>query len=552
MSKAEFARTLVAGDGHGVYWWDFETRSIQGARELVPWPITWILSFHFKHIHVPSTKPRIQDITSRLYDWGRRILWRAHFEKAEEYDKLYNPELVGIDEQYAFLRSKIRSDKSGPPHEVLDGCIAGVKNMVLDTCMEALNSYRPELWSNTCGLVQLGFKLLRSSGFKAIKTDKDGGFALTTTEEWMAARSQAVQTHHYKKVAVTEGFELEFIDSYKHVCRQLADTYPKNHRHAVYSALTRDSYMIGIRGFYSRLLFTVKTHKPEGEVVTRNVHGSGDNPFRPLMRLIVSIIKKKTSKFEHLIRDSSHLSSILAKTVLGDGENQRLYKADIKDFFMSGKHSRLLELVSSAPDPSIRAEFVDGVDFLLGSQFLKLPEFPNSAFQVVVGSGMGLLSSDEISSYCFAELVERHVLTDSYKQRYGLKLWVRFKDDIFFVLDSEHDTRVAFCHEVKRLSECFLIKFETVSTSTVDMLDMVIFKGKRFAASGKLDTGAFVKTTHQGTSLSERSGHHPSVHVAWPESRMAHFTRICNSREGILSAQVAFFRKLVHDCPSIQ
>jgi hypothetical protein len=81
------------------------------------------------------------------------------------------------------------------------------------------------------------------------------------------------------------------------------------------------------------------------------------------------------------------------------------------------------------------------------------------------------------------------------------------------------------------------------------MLDMVIFKGKRFAASGKLDTGAFVKTTHQGTSLSERSGHHPSVHIAWPESRMAHFTRICSSREGVRSAQVAFFQKLLHDCP---
>ena len=78
---------------------------------------------------------------------------------------------------------------------------------------------------------------------------------------------------------------------------------------------------------------------------------------------------------------------------------------------------------------------------------------------------------------------------------------------------------------------------------------MVIFKGKRFAASGKLDTGAFVKVTHQGTSLSSRSGHHPSVHLAWPESRMTHFTRICSSRESVLGAQVAFFRKLLHDCP---
>ena len=81
------------------------------------------------------------------------------------------------------------------------------------------------------------------------------------------------------------------------------------------------------------------------------------------------------------------------------------------------------------------------------------------------------------------------------------------------------------------------------------MLDMVIFKGKRFAASGRLDAGAYVKLTHQGTSLSERSGHHPSVHIAWPFSRMAHFSRICSSRASTRAAQVSFWNKLYSDCP---
>ena len=54
----------------------------------------------------------------------------------------------------------------------------------------------------------------------------------------------------------------------------------------------------------------------------------------------------------------------------------------------------------------MRGEFVENVDFIFSAQFLELPEFPDSVFQVVVGSGMGLLSSDEISNYCFYELVE--------------------------------------------------------------------------------------------------------------------------------------------------
>lgn len=148
------------------------------------------------------------------------------------------------------------------------------------------------------------------------------------------------------------------------------------------------------------------------------------------MRWIVHVIRKKTARLKRLIRDSGHLRTILDNCVLEDGPNLRMYKRDIKDFFMSGKHQRLVRLVEEAPDAEIREEFVEAVHFILGSQFLELPELKDSAFQVVIGSGMGLLSSDEISNFNFCQLVEKHVLTDSHKQNFGLKLWLRFKDDV--------------------------------------------------------------------------------------------------------------------------
>ena len=82
---------------------------------------------------------------------------------------------------------------------------------------------------------------------------------------------------------------------------------------------------------------------------------------------------------------------------------------------MSGKHGRLLTLVKNAAEVGKQDEFVEGVDFLLGSQFLDLPEYPGFAFQVVIGSGMGLLSSYDIPNYCFYELVEKHVLTEPFR-----------------------------------------------------------------------------------------------------------------------------------------
>ena len=81
-------------------------------------------------------------------------------------------------------------------------------------------------------------------------------------------------------------------------------------------------------------------------------------------------------------------------------------------------------------------------------QFLKLAEFDNVAFQVVIGSGMGILSSDEISNYCFFKLVEEFILTDSHKQNVGLKLWLRFKDDIFVSFEPSHAASAVFCRDV--------------------------------------------------------------------------------------------------------
>ena len=81
------------------------------------------------------------------------------------------------------------------------------------------------------------------------------------------------------------------------------------------------------------------------------------------------------------------------------------------------------------------------------------------------------------------------------------------------------------------------------------MLDTVIYKGTRFQACGKLGVGVHVKSSHQGTSLSHRSGHFPKVPTSWPASRMLHFSKICTSRHDRREAQNAFLRKLSTDCP---
>ena len=62
-----------------------------------------------------------------------------------------------------------------------------------------------------------------------------------------------------KKVSTYEGFEAEYLESYRHVCRKVADTYLESHRHIVYTNLMRDVNRVGVHGCVSRLLLTIKT-----------------------------------------------------------------------------------------------------------------------------------------------------------------------------------------------------------------------------------------------------------------------------------------------------
>ena len=59
-----------------------------------------------------------------------------------------------------------------------------------------------------------------------------------------------------------------------------------------------------------------------------------------------------------------------------------------------------------------------------------------------------------------------------------------------------------------------------------------------------------VKSTAQGTSLSDRSAHLPNIHMSWPVSRFKHMSRVCTSFTLAAEAQQDFFRKFISDCPT--
>ena len=115
---------------------------------------------------------------------------------------------------------------------------------------------------------------------------------------------------------------------------------------------------------------TVKTHKHK--VVPRVLHCSINNPFSPGMRLCAKLLKQRISHLTHLFRDSSDYLQKLNKCRFDS--NTKVYRFDIKDFFMSGAHSTIINSCASEIHENIRDPFRLLLGAILSSQYVKLPE----------------------------------------------------------------------------------------------------------------------------------------------------------------------------------
>ena len=164
------------------------------------------------------------------------------------------------------------------------------------------------------------------------------------------------------------------------------------------------------------------------------------------------------------------------------------------------------------------------------------------------GSGMGLICSGEISDWTFfADAEENFVLDDAVRTRFGILLYLRFKDDIFVVMEAEDDAVTTFLEEFQALAGDFVLKLEANSSSSVEMLDLTISKGARWLKSGVLDTAVYIKPTANGIPLSSESFHAPSVH-SWPLERVKHFFKISSAIGGAKAVSRLFLTKLLkHD-----
>jgi hypothetical protein len=271
----------------------------------------------------------------------------------------------------------------------------------------------------------------------------------------------------------------------------------------------------------ARLDVTIKTHKPLTEQVPRAIHGAPKHLFAPGMRYIANRLRTSLNSFPHILKDSDHFMRVLTGMLFEPTD--RIIKLDIKDFFMSGEINPLvLHSMSLISDPGERSVLAELLRIVLTTQLICIPGDPTrSRWRVKIGSGMGLIVSGEVSDSAFLQMAEvTTILQPSFREKYNVRLWLRFKDDIFCVVGAGPADDLL--RELRHYAKFFKLKVESVDTLSrlveqdrwVCFLDLDVTP--TFHADGLIfKFRPYRKPTSIWRPLSYTSNHAASIHLSW-------------------------------------
>ena len=167
---------------------------------------------------------------------------------------------------------------------------------------------------------------------------------------------------------------------------------------------------------FTRLQVNVKTHTEPGKVKCRATHSCIHSPCKPGMRMLSKTLRPQLDALPHLVKYSRELAQLLSATKIPEGS--RLIKLDISDFFMTGEHDQVIDASSNLLPTEERTMYRKLAEPILKNPYICVPDVDARIWKVRCGTGMGLISSGDMSNAAYYTMVENNGQPQiSYKKR---------------------------------------------------------------------------------------------------------------------------------------
>lgn len=250
-----------------------------------------------------------------------------------------------------------------------------------------------------------------------------------------------------------------------------------------------------------RIYFLKKLHKtPHG---LRPIVSGINGPTEKISAFIDYFLKPTLSTIPSLLNNTQELLEILTNITIP--ENSTLVTIDVSNLYLNipqdeGTDASLDMLTSTNNLPLPKEHLRQLFDFVLKENIFI---FDDRTFKQIQGTAMGTKMAPSYAN------IFMHTLEHKFIQEQTIKpfLWKRYIDDILMIWTSNTSQLQNFLQKLNSFHKTIKFTWE-ISNSSINFLDVTIFKGKKFNSCNKLDFRTYYKPTNTFQYL-----HHQSYHT---------------------------------------
>jgi len=344
-------------------------------------------------------------LSQDLEKFLRKVHWSLHYGSTPF--RAQEPQIVGMKS----------ANIAHCPHIVdpdFKPWAAHFKRVAIKTALAMAPSFSKEV---SFPLARIAVRMLKNSDYIFVKFDKAHGYACIHRRQAHLLYRSALPESCYTPVSVYHcGFRAMEAQARALAQRLQCDADQPG---LAFQIISRMAAPIP-----SAVGFTIKSHKPAGEVTFRTLHRSSKPALSGFSKWIAAILKPAVEELPHVVKDSYDFKSKLEAIPLLPPDAKML-TIDLKDFFLSGDFQVLAE--DAAEMVPAKADLLkEVVGLVLNNQFV-LPAGLEELHKCSKGSGMGLSHSGHLANSSFYVSVEKPFFNTNPK---GLLCWLRFFDGI--------------------------------------------------------------------------------------------------------------------------
>ena len=376
------------------------------------------------------------------------------------------------------------------------------------------------------------YKLSLRPDLVITKADKNLGIVLMDTKDYCSEVYRHLNdTSTYQKLDLFQATAIA--DKFANEFRILFNTYRDiftPHYDFLHSFL--DSW------FFPKFYLLMKIHKTP--ILGRPIVSSVRWITTGLSKWLDFTLSPLLSNFPTILKDTITLIRTLETLLIPN--DVILVSLDVKNLYPSIPIIDGINRVCLLLKPLLPPRTISAISEALRLVLLNnVTQFRNDFFLQLIGTAMGTNLAPAFANL-FMVSIENPVIT-KWKTSGHIIAYFRFIDDIFFIVNGSLTITKQIVDELNNQHPNIQLT-STISSYSVDFLDLTIFKGPRLTSDNKLDLKVFSKPNNQYLYLPFTSFHARPHKLSFIRGELCRFIRNCSQYSDFILLKNAFFKHL--------